>query len=275
MLRRPAPFLLLVLALSACARATAIPPSTLVPPTLAPVAINVVTATPAATATGAPGYTRHTPAAPITTTITAADDTALSAAYYTPAIAESVAGEGAPGVVLVHGLAGANADWEAFARDLQGNGFAVLVLDLRGYGGSPGPADWEASVSDVAAAWRHLSARREVDRDRTALVGVSLGANLALLVGANNADVAAVVALSPGDDYQGVLPNFSSRPVLLVASRDDDPSYQAAQALAPALAAGETYYYLTAGHGLAMFTETDLSTRLLSWLSVKIGEAKG
>jgi hypothetical protein len=71
------------------------------------------------------------------------------------------------------------------------------------------------------------------------------------------------------------LPNFGDRPVFLVASRDDPQSYQAAQGMLPALSAGESYYYLDAGHGTAMLAETDLSTRLLSWLSVKIGEAKG
>jgi alpha-beta hydrolase superfamily lysophospholipase len=249
-------------------------------PTLAPVSINVVTATPAATATGVLGYTRPTPAAPVETTITAADSTALKAAYYAPAVAEPVAGEGAPGVVLVHGREGSRADWDALARELQANGFAVLTLDLRGHGASPGPTNWDASVGDVAAAWRHLRARPEVDRARTALVGADVGANLALIVGANNADVAAVAALSPGDDYQGLrpaglLPNFGARPVFLVASRDDDASYQAAQGMAPLLTTADTYYYLTAGHGAAMFVETDLSTRLLSWLAVKMGEAKG
>jgi pimeloyl-ACP methyl ester carboxylesterase len=245
------------------------------------VAISRATATSAVAATsGATPFARPTPAAPITATISAAEAAALSASYYAPVVVEPVAGEGAPGVVLVHGLEGSRADWATLALELQVNGFAVLAVDLRGHGASPGPADWGAAAGDVAAAWRHLSARPEVDRARTALVGAGLGANLALIVGANNPDIAAVAALSPGDDYQGLrpaglLPNFGDRPVFLVASRDDAPSYQAAQAMLPALANGDAYYYLTAGHGVAMLAETDLPTRLLSWLAVQIGEPKG
>ena len=48
-----------------------------------------------------------------------------------------------------------------------------------------------------------------------------------------------------------------------------------AQHLAPQLVAGETFYYSNAGHGTAMFSNPDLSTRLLGWLGVKLGEGKG
>jgi hypothetical protein len=76
------------------------------------------------------------------------------------------------------------------------------------------------------------------------MVGASIGANLALVAGAKNAGVAAVVALSPGDDFLGVAPagalgRFASRPVYLIASQDDAYSFATVQHLAPKLAAGE------------------------------------
>jgi pimeloyl-ACP methyl ester carboxylesterase len=245
-----------------------------------PVTVHVTPPLSPATATVLPDYTRPTPAAPVDVAIRAADNVELAAAYYAPVVAAPVAGEGAPGILLVHMLDGSRLDWDPFARELQSNGFAVLALDLRGYGNTPGPADWDAAVGDVAAAWRNLRVRPEVDYNRTAIVGASIGGNLALIVGSNNPDINAVVALSPGEDYRGLrptglLPNFDNRPVLLIASQDDPQSYAAAQEMDPALEAGETYYYLDAGHGTEMFTETDLNTRLLSWLAVKLGEAKG
>ena len=135
-------------------------------------------------------------------------------------------------------------------------------------------------MDDTRAAWEALLARTEVDPQRAAIVGASIGANLALIVGANNSNVAAVAALSPGTDFQGLKPagllsNFGHRPVYLIASVDDPYSYTSAQQMSPLLAGGESFYYQTAGHGTAMFSNPDLATRLLGWLSVHIGNAKG
>lgn len=274
--------LLLIAALTACGRGLAGTPTPGQAPTLPPALVTSAASTAASpTATGPiPTVARPTPAAPAAVTIPAADGLQLSAAYYAPVIYEPVAGHLAPGVLLLHMLGGSRADWSEFARGLQEAGFAVLALDLRGHGESPGPEDWEKSLGDVAAAWQALCARPEVDRDRTALVGASIGANLALMVGASNAGVAAVVALSPGEDYhglkpKGLLPNFGRRPVYLIASQDDPAAYASAQAMVGELPAGEAFYYQSAGHGTRMFSNPDLATRLTSWLAAQIGEAKG
>jgi pimeloyl-ACP methyl ester carboxylesterase len=271
--------LLLAALLAGCGRRAPASPTPAV--TLPAVEIVTSTQTPVPTATGpVPTVARPTPAAPVALAITAPDRTQLAAGYYAPVVFEPVAGGQAPGVVLVHMLGGSRADWDGLARDLQSAGFAVLALDLRGHGGSPGPEDWEKSIGDVAAAWQALRARSEVDPDRTALVGASIGANLVLIVGANNAGVAAVAALSPGGDYhglkpQGLLPNFGNRPVYLLASQDDPAAYASAQAMVGDLSAGEAFYYQAAGHGTAMLDNPDVGTRLLNWLGVKLGEAKG
>lgn len=268
--------------LAACGRGAAASPTPAAVPTLPPAQVIVATNTPAApTATGpVPTAARPTPAQPAAVTIAAPDSVELAATYYAPLVVEPVAGRQAPGVLLLHMLGGSRADWDGFARELQAAGFGVLALDLRGHGDSPGPEDWEKSIGDTASAWQALRARPEVDPDRTALVGASIGANLALIVGANNAGVAAVAALSPGTDYhglkpQGLLPNFGNRPVYLIASQDDADAYASAQAMLPDLPAGEAFYYRNAGHGTAMFGNPDLGTRLTSWLAVHIGEAKG
>ncbi len=254
--------------------------------TLVPVHATIVTATAVpATATTAPAASavpgaRPTPAAPVTVTITASDGSKLSADYYPPVIVTQVAGKKAPGVLLLHMLPGSRADWAAVARQLQAQGMAALALDFRGHGASAGPEDWGKSIDDTRAAWETLLSMPEVDPQRTAIVGASVGANLALLIGANNAKVEAVVALSPGDDFLGIRPtgvlsNFGNRPVYLIASQDDAYSYASAQHMAPHLAGGETFFYTNAGHGTAMFSNPDLATRLLGWLGVKIGDAKG
>ncbi len=233
---------------------------------------------PAATPGGSAA--RPTPRPPQTLTFTATDGVELAASYYAPAIAQPVAGQRAPGVLLLHMLGRARGDWDAFARALQANGMAALAVDLRGHGESGGTEDWENSPGDVRTAWDFMVAQDDVDFERSAMVGASIGANLALIVGANNPDVAAVIALSPGLDYHnlkpaGLLGNFGERPVLIVASQDDAYAYQSAQQMAPALAAGESFYYTNAGHGTAMFANPDLEQRLIAWLLKYVGEPKG
>jgi dienelactone hydrolase len=278
---------LVVLLLTACGRAAAKASPTPGSPgaaTLAPVHVTTVpstavpAATAAATASVAPAA-RPTPAAPVSVTITAGDGAKLSAAYYPPVLLR-VAGRGAPGVLLLHGASGSRADWDPFARQLQAQGMAALALDFRGQGASAGPEDWTKSVDDTHAAWLELLGQPGVNPERTAIVGASIGANLALIVGANNDIVSAVAALSPGDDFQGIRPtgvlsNFGNRPVYLIASQDDTYSYTSVQHMAPNLTHGETFFYTNAGHGTAMFSDPDLATRLLGWLAVHIGDAKG
>jgi pimeloyl-ACP methyl ester carboxylesterase len=267
----------LVFALAACRQAGAVLTPT---PTLSAPAITSATHTPAPSPTGPVAtVARPTPGAPATLTITAGDAAKLAAIYYPPVIVTQIAGEKAPAVLLLHMNGGSKADWDGLAKGLQAQGMGVLAIDFRGHGQSAGPVDWNKSVDDARLAWETLQAQPALDADRTAIVGASIGANIALIVGANN-PVAAVAALSPGEDFAGIKPsgllgNFGSRPVYLLASQDDSYSYTSAQKMMPLLAGGESFYYQNAGHGTAMFSNPDLSTRLLAWLGVQIGEPKG
>lgn len=221
-----------------------------------------------------------TPAPAQALTLTAPDGVKLAAAYYPPAIKPQAGAGSAPGVVLLHMLGRTRGDWDAFAKELQSYGIATLALDLRGHGGSEGPVDWAKAPGDVRAAWEALLAQPAVDRKNTAIAGASIGANLALIAGANNPEVVAVVALSPGLDFQGVqpapvLPNFGQRPMYLIASQDDAYSFDSVKQMAGKAAKGETYFFKTAGHGTEMFKDTELTSILLTWLTDKLGVVKG
>ena len=248
--------------------------------TLASPIVTSPTGTPSPTPSGAVAtVARPTPGAAGPLTITAGDGVKLAAVYYPPVIVTQIAGQKAPGVLLLHMNGGSKADWDSLAKGLQAQGMGVLAIDFRGHGQSPGPVDWNKSVDDARAALQDLQSRSELDPKRTAIVGASIGANIALIVGANN-PVAAVAALSPGEDFAGIKPggllsNFGTRPVYLLASQDDAYSYTSAQKMLPLLAGGESFYYQTAGHGTAMLSNPDLPTRLLAWLGVQIGEPKG
>lgn len=269
------------LSLAACQRAAA-------PTVFATPNIVFVTETPASPPTATAPVTPASPATPtlfaaptvappVMLTFAASDGVTLAASFYPPP--QSGAGQAA-GVLLLHMLGRNRSDWDTFALELQKRGVAVLAMDLRGHGQSSGTADWEKAPADVRVGWDVLLNRPEVDASKCALVGASIGANLALIVGANNANVTTVIALSPGQDYQGVRPagvlsNFGNRPVLFIASQDDSYAYASVQQMAPLTAAGETYYFSDAGHGTAMFSNPGLEPVLLDWLEKHLGVMKG
>lgn len=214
--------------------------------------------------------TLPTPAQPAPINFNARDGASLASLYYPPIVRP------APGVLLLHMLGGSKADWNAFAKELQKQGYAVLALDLRGYGSSAKPEDWAKAPDDVKAAWQVLTARPEVDRFRSGIVGASIGANLALIVGGDDTNVTAVVALSPGLDFHGLapsaaMPGFAERPVLLVASRDDAYSFSSIESLDKLSISSETLKLETAGHGTAMLTgDATLSGKLIEWLNKNV-----
>jgi pimeloyl-ACP methyl ester carboxylesterase len=274
--------LALILSLAACQ----IQAPRALTPTLPQPQVAVITRTPppAATATLRPASATagavSTPAAPVSATLAAADGVALATTFYAPVQTGSAADAKAPGVLLLPMVGERRTAWEAFARALQLRGFAVLAMDYRGQGESSGTVDWTKAPADVRAVWQALLARPEVDAKRSAIVGASIGANLALVTGAGDPSVVTVIALSPGQDFRGVQPasglgNFGQRGVLFVASQDDAYSYDSVRQMAPLVPKGETNYYAKAGHGTAMFAMPTLEPLLISWLEDHLGVLKG
>jgi dienelactone hydrolase len=270
------------LGLAACQGSAA--PTT--PPSLPAPQLSVETMPPPSASQGQPPASpvspvaALTPPAPVSLMVTAPDGLSLAADFYPPLLGEGPAGTKSPGVLLLHMYGRSKADWAAWAAELQKRGIAALAVDLRGQGQSGGPEDWAKAPADVSAAWQALIARPEVDPQHCAIVGASIGANLALIAGANTPGVATVIALSPGLDYKGVQPvgylgNFGQRAVLLVASQDDAYSYTSVQQMAPLVPKGETNYFAKAGHGMAMFSAPTLSPLLLTWLENHLGVMKG
>jgi dipeptidyl aminopeptidase/acylaminoacyl peptidase len=195
-----------------------------------------------------------------------------------PILAGFYAPDGAgpfPGVILLHMLGSDRTAWtEAGLVDaLVEAGYAVLAVDMRGHGATGGEADWALAVEDLGLVWDAFAARDDVDETRTAVVGGSIGANMALRLAADRPTIRAAVLLSPGLDYRGVtsedqMARYGARPVLLVASEDDPYSAESVAAL-DGTAAGESELalYQTAGHGTAMLrAELELTPRIVEWL---------
>jgi alpha/beta superfamily hydrolase len=99
-------------------------------------------------------------------------------------------------LIAMHGTGGSRVGVEREARVLVRHGYGVLALDLRGHGESEGRSTslpWKLD-DDVDAALDWLAARRDVDPRRIGLLGVSLGAEVALRVAPRRRDVRAIVA---------------------------------------------------------------------------------
>ncbi len=191
-------------------------------------------------------------------TFTAADSTQLVGTYY--------AAEGEKSLLLVHQFNKDRSSWDAFASEVQRNGFAVLAFDLRGHGESAGThssftdADFIAMLQDVEAGATFL---RNKEKRLTALLGASIGANTVYKYSSQHRIPA--VLLSPGLNYKGIDINdiTSSAPTLIIVSKDDTYAYQSSQELNENNLFGEHELYEIAGsaHG----------TDMLSSAAAKIG----
>lgn len=178
-----------------------------------------------------------------------------------------------PGVILLHMLNRDRTTWDDFAHQLSEAGYAVLSIDLRGHGETGGEMDWGLAVADLQKAWEFLVEREEITQNQTAIVGGSIGANLALIAGANEKAIKTVVLLSPGLSYSGVeteaaLERYGTRPLLIVASRDDSYAADSSSTLdEQAKGDSELIMYDTAGHGTNMFqNEASLTMQIVDWL---------
>jgi pimeloyl-ACP methyl ester carboxylesterase len=113
-------------------------------------------------------------------------------------------GEAGPGVVLIHGWESARDRTLPLALFLHAAGFHCLTIDIRGHGANPAeelPLSAGEFGLDAVAAFEALLARPEVTV--AGVAGHSMGAIGAILAGAADPRVAAVVATSaPADPYR-------------------------------------------------------------------------
>lgn len=188
--------------------------------------------------------------------------------------------DGKHAAVMVHGLNEDRRAWQPLWESLVQKGFAALAFDLRGHGQSTtrnGQAyelrnftrdDFLAMERDVEAAVELVKGRS--DPPCIAVVGASIGANLALRVGVSEGSVDAVAMLSPGVDYRGVRTEDAAQrfagALFLAAARGDVFSAQSAQVLAGQ--SGNETLVLVEGeaHGTELLRVADVQSKLVEWL---------
>ena len=118
------------------------------------------------------------------------------AGWFLPPAQPLAPGARAPALIWLYGNAETMGDLAPIVRDLRPPATALLILDYRGYGVSGGQPTEAGLYRDALAAWEFLLRRPDVDPDRIAVYGRSLGSVPALYL-ATERPVCAVVLDSP------------------------------------------------------------------------------
>ncbi len=156
----------------------------------------------------------------------------------------------APAALLLHGYTSRKEHMsEGVGAALLERGIASLSIDLPLHGTRNDPVQaqasrnplalvkiWRQALSECSLSLRYLAARPEVDGDRLAVAGYSLGSFLAVLVAAQEPSVRALVLASGGDLPSGTplaavartvadplraIRKLDGRPLLMVHGRGD------------------------------------------------------
>ena len=204
--------------------------------------------------------------------ITLARADAILAADFYPA-----SDSDAPVIMLLHMLNSSRAAWDPLIPDLSAAGYAVLNIDMRGHGESSGTRDWDEAINDVVDGWVDgLAASERIGDGGLAIIGGSIGANVALISCAQAEVCRGAIALSPGLDYRGVKPEaalvdgLADRMALLVAAQNDASSSTAIrQMFLNAKGQVTARLYRGRAHGTRLFDSAydSVSGLILGWLA--------
>ena len=263
--------MLLALVLAACGGEAVAPASESAPaPAAKPAA-----ATPVSEEPWAPAPSREELADPRMTEVSfiTSDDVKIFADYHYLPRRTAL-----PGAVLVHQLGANRSDWDSIVPVLVDEGFAVLVIDLRGHGASTrrgslessqeldyrkfDAADWGDLVLDVAAAIEYLAGTGAVDPERIVLFGSSIGSSAAVRVMSGRPSIRAGVFFSPGSSYRGVdiaadVVLHPEQAVFAIAGSGDGQSAGFIPEIEAVTSAGDTYFEVldSSTHGTGLFPE--------------------
>jgi dienelactone hydrolase len=222
------------------------------------------------------------------------DSVFIVGTYYSPAASNKKTSTDA--IILLHMLGRDRNDWNSFASTLTNstNGYPALAIDLRGYGESVNqngraisfqsftPDDFNKMMLDIKAAKKFLVTQKGINPNYIAIVGASIGANVALKYAAMDPSIKAVVPLSPGLDYKGVT-TFDTikkymNPIYIATAGKDPIAGSDPQTLCNEINCGNhlKVYQDSRSHGTDMFLDSSLNPSLdkliISWLDAAFGK---
>jgi hypothetical protein len=119
-----------------------------------------------------------------------------------------------PAVLICNGNAGDRSHRLPLAEALSERGYAVLLFDYRGYAGNAGSPTEDGLRADARAAVEAIAARPEVDPERIAYFGESLGAAVAGALATERPPAALVMRSPPPSLAEVGRHNYPFLPIL-------------------------------------------------------------
>lgn len=208
-----------------------------------------------------------------------------------------------PVAVLLHGLRGSARSWSDVPARLVKVGWAVLAIDLRGHGESTvrrsappytwdtfEPPDWQHMPGDVGMILDQLAKdapQYGLNMQQTALVGASLGANVALLAldasprrNAPKWRVQKVALLSPSHNYKGLTPGLQLLRLrkqggrLWLAYSSEQPELAADADIFASLLPSQVHGLASGGQGTDLLaSHPEIKAKLVQWLTTSSSPA--
>ncbi len=191
-------------------------------------------------------------------------------------------------VLLLHMMPATKESWLEFQNDLASNKISSLALDMRGHGESliqhNGSSlsyqnftdlDHQKKINDVKAGVDFLI-NQGFKKEKIALCGASIGANLSLWYASLNPEIKAVVLLSPGLNYRGIttddkLKKLNNDQNVLLASGGDLDKYskETVEKLngITTKAKKELFVFEDAEHGTNIFvSHPEFKEKIINWI---------
>ncbi|MBK8576502.1 MAG: alpha/beta fold hydrolase [Elusimicrobia bacterium] len=202
-------------------------------------------------------------------------------------------GPGAPVLIMLHGLGSHRGEWAPLIQRTTPRGWGTLAYDLRGHGQSRrtiagqtihfeepengrDAAFWKYLPKDLEQVVAALEKKTGTERAKIVLIGASLGANTVLDAGTHLKGLKALVLLSPGLDYAGILTEEPMKnlttPTLMIAAQPDLYAFTSCQRLKTLAPPGLlTWTPLAQGtpqgaHGVQLFNGK-LEEKILDWIA--------
>jgi len=192
--------------------------------------------------------------------------------------------------LLLHMMPATKESWRAFAVKLNERGISCLAIDERGHGASTETEhgerldyttmeDQTGKDLDVDASIRWMKERGMME-DQLAIVGASVGANLAIRALTRHEEIRMAIALSPvmethKIELEDVMPKVSgTQKVLLCSSTEDDPeSFSAINDLHDLNREHSFRIVLEhAGHGTDLFkNDPEFMEQMIEWIDKRLG----
>lgn len=215
--------------------------------------------------------------------IRTSDNVKIKGTLYMP---KKIAGK-VPGILLLHQLGRDRHSWSSLVPLLIKEGYVVLAIDLRGHGESIvfgdtirryrqfSNDDYKNMIIDVSSAVKYLKSVKEVKAEKIAIIGASIGANLALQYAARDKEVRTVVLLSPGLNYRSLetlpyLKDYDRRALFIVASEGDVYSANSSKRLREEAKLADPCklkIYTGSAHGTDLLDEhRGLGSIIVAWL---------